>query len=60
MPMNVATLVNHPRRRATPVRRLQGQVQLLTVSPLRAAREGVRAFRLMAALLLHPQVPTPR
>ena len=33
---------------------------LLTVSPLRAAQEGVRSFRLMLQLLLHAQVPVPR
>ena len=33
---------------------------LLTVSPLRAAQEGVRSFRLMLELLLHAQVPVPR
>jgi hypothetical protein len=60
--MNVALLVNHPRTRRplSPLRVLRAQVNLLTVSPLRAARDGVRAFRMMAELLLRGQVPMPR
>jgi len=38
---------------------LKPSVNLLTVSPLRAARDGVRSFRLMLELLLHAQVPMP-
>jgi hypothetical protein len=57
--MMLAELLKHPRTRHEAAK-LRAQTHLLTVSPLRAAREGVRSFRLMVQLLLHAQVPMPR
>ena len=60
--MNVTPLVLHPRtRRPSPrLRALGSQVYLLTVSPVRAARDGVRTFRSMLGLLLRGDMPVPR
>jgi hypothetical protein len=57
--MTLAELLKHPRTRHEAAK-LRAQTHLLTVSPLRAAREGVRSFRLMLELLLHSRVPVPR